>query len=225
MDIDGLFRKSARDLRPVGAPSPEEGLLHLDANTNLFGPNPAIRRVLERESAGDFAQYPAPMHDTLRAALAAHHGLDPGEILVGAGADELIDVAVRAFVNPGDPVVVAVPTFELYSFCARIEHGRVVETPLRPDFTLDLEAMIRTKGKLTFVASPNNPTGNAQEAPLLEQLIRSSPGIVVIDEAYAEFCDQDFLDRVHEFPNLVVLRTFSKAHGLAGLRVGYAAAR
>jgi histidinol-phosphate aminotransferase len=225
MDIESLSRKSARSLNSVAAPPPGTGLLRLDSNTNLLGPNPAIRRVLEREAGGDFALYPAPMHDDLRAAIAAHHGLDPGEILVGAGADELIDVAVRAFVNPGEPVAVAVPTFELYAFCAEVEHARVVEVPLQSGFTLDVDAMLRAEAKLAFVASPNNPTGNAQAQAVLERLIRSSKGIVVLDEAYAEFCDQDYLHRVREFPNLVVLRTFSKAHGLAGLRVGYAVGR
>ncbi len=224
MDIESLSRKSARSLHSVSAPPPGAGLLRLDSNTNLLGPNPAIRRVLEREAGGDFALYPAPMHDELRAALAERHGLDPAEILVGAGADELIDVAVRAFVNPGEPVAVAVPTFELYAFCARVDHARVVEIPLRGGFALDVEAMLTAEAKLAFVASPNNPTGNAHAAPELERLIRSSAGIVVIDEAYAEYGGQNVLKRVREFPNLVVLRTFSKAHGLAGLRVGYAAA-
>jgi histidinol-phosphate aminotransferase len=100
-----------------------------------------------------------------------------------------------------------------------------VEVPLLSGFTLDVDAMRSAEAKLTFVASPNNPTGNAQAPALLERLIRSSAGIVVIDEAYAEFSGQDFLHRIREFPNLIVLRTFSKAHGLAGLRVGYAAAR
>ena len=225
MDIESLSRKSARGLPSVAAPPPADGLLRLDSNTNLFGPNPAIRRVLEREAGGDFALYPAPMHDALRTAIAAHHGLDPAEILVGAGEDELIDVAVRAFVNPGEPVAVAVPTFELYSFCARVEDARVVEAPLLKDFSLDADAVLKAGGKLTFIASPNNPTGNAHPAAALERVIRGSRGIVVIDEAYAEFCGQDVLHRIREFPNLVVLRTFSKAHGLAGLRVGYAAAR
>lgn len=225
MDIESLSRKSARDLPSVSAPPPGENILRLDSNTNLLGPNPAIRRILEREASGDFALYPAPMHDALRAAVARHHGLDAGEILIGAGADELIDVVVRAFVNPADPVAVAVPTFELYSFCARVEQARVMEVPLGPGFALDGEALIRTGAKVTFIASPNNPTGNAHSESNLEHVIQSSTGIVVIDEAYAEFGRQDFLRRVREFPNLIVLRTFSKAHGLAGLRVGYAAAR
>jgi histidinol-phosphate aminotransferase len=225
MDIESLVRKSARGLPSVSAPPPAAGMLRLDSNTNLLGPNPAIRRVLEREASGDFSVYPAPKHDELRTAVAAHHKLDPAEILVGAGADELIDVVVRAFVNPGDAIAIAVPTFELYAFCARIEGARVVEVPLHPGFVLNPEAMVRAEAKVAFVASPNNPTGNAHSPAVLERLIRSSAGIVVIDGAYAEYGGQDFLKRLNEFPNLVVLRTFSKVHGLAGLRVGYAAAR
>ena len=225
MDIDPLTRGAVRDLPAVTAPQPPGGnLLRLDSNTNLYGPNPAIRRVLEREAAGDFSLYPAPLHDALRASVAKRHALDPAEILVGAGADELIDVAIRAFVNPGDRVAVAVPTFELYAFCAKVEHATVIEVPMGQGFRLDVDGMLRAEAKIAFVASPNNPTGNAQPVDLLETLIRESRGIVVIDEAYAEYGAHNLLARVREFPNLVVLRTFSKAYGLAGLRVGYAAA-
>jgi histidinol-phosphate aminotransferase len=223
MDIDALLRKSVLGLRPLDVPAASPDVLRLDGNTNLLGPNPAIRRALEKEV--DVAHYPSAFHDDLRSALAAQYGLDPGEVLVGAGADELIDVAVRTFTNPGDPVAVAVPTFELYGFCARLEQARLVEVPLNPGFTLDVDALLRAEPKLTFVASPNNPTGNAHSAPHIERLLKGSPGIVVLDEAYAEYCGQDFLRRVRQFRNLIVLRTFSKAHGLAGLRVGYAAAR
>jgi histidinol-phosphate aminotransferase len=222
VDIDALARLASRNLPPVSAPPSAAGLLRLDSNTSLFGPNPAIRRVLEREAAGDFAQYPASLHDALRAAIAAKHGLDPDEVLVGAGADELIDVLVRAFVNPGETVAVAVPTFELYAFCARLDHATVAAVPLGPGFSLDVDALAASGAKLTFVASPNNPTGNAHPAEALERLVRASRGVVVIDEAYAEFCGQDFRSRVRNFPNLAVLRTFSKAYALAGLRVGYA---
>lgn len=224
MDIDSLSRKSSRDLPPVSAPPSAAGLLRMDSNTSLFGPNPAIRRVLERDASDDFAPYPAALHDELRSAIAAKHGLVPEEVLVGAGADELIDVLVRAFVNPGDTVAVAVPTFDLYAFCARLDHARVAAVPLGPKFSLDVDGLAGSGAKLTFVASPNNPTGNAHPAEALERLVRASPGVVVIDEAYAEFCGQDFRSRVRDFPNLAVLRTFSKAYALAGLRVGYAVA-
>jgi len=223
MDIDPLLRKSVLGLRPLDVPASSPDILRLDGNTNLLGPNPAIRRALEKEA--DVAHYPSAFHDELRAALAVHYGLETGEILVGAGADELIDVAVRTFTNPGDAVAVAVPTFELYGFCARLEQARLVEVPLNPGFTLDVDALLRAEANLTFVASPNNPTGNAHPAPQIERLLKGSAGIVVLDEAYAEYCGQDFLRRVRQFENLIVLRTFSKAHGLAGLRVGYAAAR
>jgi histidinol-phosphate aminotransferase len=223
--MDPLVRDSVRRLPHVTAPQPPGGnALRLDANTNLYGPNPAIRKVLEREAAGDFSLYPAPLHDALRNAIATRHALEPSEVLVGAGADELIDVAIRAFVNPGDPVAIAVPTFELYAFCAKVEHAEVIEIPMGQGFRIDVDGMLRARAKVTFVASPNNPTGNAQPVELLERLIRESRGIVVIDEAYAEYGAPHLLGRVREFPNLIVLRTFSKAYGLAGLRVGFAAA-
>jgi histidinol-phosphate aminotransferase len=191
----------------------------MDANTNLVGTNPAAARV----AALELNHYPSPVSADLCAAIARHHGLGPENVIVGNGSDEIIDFVTKAFVNPGDVVAVPSPTFVMYPFYARVNLARLAEVPLkRPGFGLDVDGLLRVKAKLLFVASPNNPTANAFSRESLESLLLASPGIVVIDEAYADFCGQDMAARVREHENLLVLRTFSKAHGLAGLRVGYA---
>ncbi|HLF93151.1 MAG TPA: aminotransferase class I/II-fold pyridoxal phosphate-dependent enzyme [Planctomycetota bacterium] len=225
MDVEGLIRRSISGMQPPTYPGPEAGLLRMDANTNLIGRNPAIDRAAKRVSEIDLAQYPTCLSDDLRSAIAREHGLESEEVLVGGGSDEVLDVLCRAFLNPGDVVACATPSFVMYAFFGRLHFGKVVEVPLRrPDWALDVEALLGVKAKLTFVASPNNPTGNAVPAADLERLLAGSTGLVLVDEAYADFCGQDFASRVRRFENLVVSRTFSKSHGLAGLRVGYGVA-
>ena len=225
MDVEKLLRRSVAGMEPPVYPGPAPGLLRLDANTNLVGRNPAADRLAPRLPGIDLGQYPTGLSDALREALAREHGLSPDEVLVGSGSDEILDVVFRAFVNPGDGVAYPVPGFVMYPFFCRIHLAEAVETGLRrPGFDLDVDALLAAKAKLTLVASPNNPTGNAFPAADLERLIRRSEGIVLLDEAYADFCGQDFASRVGEFGNLVVSRTFSKSHGLAGLRVGYGTA-
>jgi histidinol-phosphate aminotransferase len=225
LDVEKLIRTSVGGMEPPTYPGPETGVLRMDANTNIIGRNPAIDRALARLSSIDLNQYPTCLSDDLRAAIAREHRLEPDEVLVGDGSDEILDVLCKAFLNPGDVIACATPSFVMYAFFGKLHLGRVVEVPLKnPDWVLDVDAVLRAKAKLTFIASPNNPTGNAVPAQDLERLTRQSPGIVLVDEAYSDFCGQDFAARVREFDNLVVSRTFSKSHGLAGLRVGYGVA-
>lgn len=225
MDVDNLIRRSLVGIEPQTYPSTERGVLLLDSNTNLIGRNPALDRAAKRLEAVDLSQYPTCLSDELRAAIAKEHGLAAEEVLVGNGSDEILDVICKAFCNPGDLIGIPVPTFVMYAFFARIHLGRPVESPLRsPGWQLDVDMIQRMRPKLLFLASPNNPTGNAFPKPEIERLITESPGIVVVDEAYADFCGQDFASQVRRYENLIVTRTFSKSHGLAGLRVGYGAA-
>ncbi len=222
MDLDRLLRRSVPGLTSPGYPGPDSGLLRMDANTNLIGRNPAVERAARRLPEIDLNQDPSGLSDALREALAREHGLSREEVLVGAGSDEVLDVVCKTFVNPDDVVAVPSPSFVMYAFFGRLHLARLVEIPLlRPGWDLDVDAILRARAKVAFVASPNNPTGNAFPPEDLERLVRDSEGIVVVDEAYADFCGQDFASRVGRFENLVVSRTFSKSHGLAGLRVGY----
>jgi histidinol-phosphate aminotransferase len=222
LDVENLIRRSIAGIEPQTYPSTERGVLLMDSNTNLIGRNPAIDRAAKRLDSLDLNQYPSCLSDDLRAAIGKEHGLSPGEVLVGNGSDEVLDVICKTFCNPGDLVAIPTPAFVMYAFFARVHLGTGVESPLiGPGWQLDVEAILRMRPKITFIASPNNPTGNAFPKADLERLIIGSPGIVVIDEAYADFCGQDFASQVRRYENLIVSRTFSKSHGLAGLRVGY----
>jgi len=223
LDVENLVRRSLAGLEPQVYPCTQRGALLLDANTNLIGRNPALDRAAKRIGSLDLSQYPSSHSDELRCGLAKEHGLSPEEILVGNGSDEVLDVVCKAFCNPGDLIGIPTPAFVMYGFFAKVHLGSAVEIPLQgPLWQLDVETILRVRPKITLIASPNNPTGNAFPKADLDRILAESPGVVVVDEAYADFCGQDFASQVRRYDNLIVTRTFSKSHGLAGLRVGYA---
>jgi histidinol-phosphate aminotransferase len=172
--------------------------------------------------------YPDPDSAALREALAGYLGVPAANLLAGAGADELIDLVMRLFIQPGDAIVNGPPTFGMYAFDASIEAARVVNVARRADFSIDVAAIERAvaeaRPKLLFLTSPNNPDGGLRPGDALERLLALSL-VVVLDQAYAEFAppDASWIQEVPRRANLIVLRTFSKWAGLAGLRVGYGA--
>jgi histidinol-phosphate aminotransferase len=221
LDVDALLRRSVVGMKPPVYPGPEAGVLRMDANTNLIGRNPAVERGLRRAASLDLNQYPSCLSDELRESIARLHGLSADEVVVGDGSDEILELLFKAFCNPDDRVAVPVPSFIMYEFFAKLHLTRLMEIPLREGWGLDVDAILACRPKLVLVASPNNPTGNAFPRSDLERLLRESPGLVLVDEAYADFCGQDFSADVRKHENLLVTRTLSKSHGLAGLRVGY----
>ena len=223
--------------------SPEQ-IVKLDANENPYGPHPAVREAL---AAYPFPHiYPDPEQRALRAALAEYIGVPAANIFPGHGADELIDLLCRIFLGPGDAIINCPPTFGMYEFDAGLAGARVIEVPRRADFSVDLERIsesanqrtrnteygIRTTHhaprtthhapKLLFLTSPNNPDGSLLAPDDLRRLL-DLPLIVVLDEAYIEFAglERSVARWVLERENLIVLRTFSKWAGIAGLRLGY----
>ena len=199
---------------------PPEQVLKLDGNENPYGASPRVKEAL---AAFDLYHiYPDPEQRRVREALADYVGVGAEHIVVGSGIDELLELIPRLFLSPGDTAAIPVPTFGVYSFATQVWGGRVVEVLRRQDFGLDLPALREaSKGaKLIFLASPNNTTGNPVSGEELEALL-STGALVVVDEAYAEFCDCSFVELVPRRENLAVLRTFSKWAGLAGLRAGY----
>jgi histidinol-phosphate aminotransferase len=205
-------------------------IVKLDANENPYGPLPAVRQALGEL---DFPHiYPDPESRALRAALSEYTGVAKEFLMAGAGADELIDLLMRVLLEPGDCILSCPPTFGMYSFDAELNAARVVEVPCKDDFSLNMEevfsAVEEHRPKLLFLATPNNPDGSMPDAATIDTLL-DLPTLVVLDEAYIEFADEKLgagLSRIREVPsreNLVVLRTFSKWAGLAGLRVGYGA--
>jgi len=210
---------------------PEE-IIKLDANENPYGVSPRVRAALAEMEFPHI--YPDPESRALRAALADFTGTPAENLLAGSGADELLDLITRLILEPGDCVINCPPTFGMYPFDTQLNAGRIVDVPRRADFSLDLDgiraAVAEHNPKLIFLTSPNNPDGSLIPPEELEEIL-SLPLLVVLDEAYIEFADEQNtlgkslsnITRVPALENLIVLRTFSKWAGLAGLRVGYGA--
>jgi histidinol-phosphate aminotransferase len=203
-----------------------EDIIKLDANENPYGPPPAVQQALAHL---DYAHiYPDPESRMLREALSTFTGVPIELLLAGAGADELLDLTMRLFLLPGDTIVNCPPTFGMYAFDAAIAAARVLSVPRSGSFKLDVvgiaEAVNEYLPKLVFVTCPNNPDGGWVSDEDLNQLLEL-PVVVVLDEAYVEFAglDRSRIRWVEQRQNLIVLRTFSKLAGLAGLRIGYGA--
>ncbi len=199
----------------------------LDANENPYGPSPKAAQAIANFPYKHI--YPDPGQTLLRDGLAKYLGLDKEHILCGNGSDELLDLILRLVIEPGDAVINCPPTFGMYSFLAGVCGARVVEVPRRADFSVAVEAIEAqfdqrpTAGriKVIFICRPNNPDGSMVPQAGLRRLL-TLPALLVVDEAYVEFSGQESVAHwVPEYPNLVVLRTFSKWAGLAGLRIGY----
>jgi len=204
-------------------------IIKLDANENPYGSSPRVREALAQLAFPHI--YPDPESRALRSALAQVHHLPMENILCGSGADELIDLILRVVLEKGDVVINCPPTFGMYPFDTLVNGGKIVEVPRRADFSLDMDGLKKVireeKPKILFLASPNNPDGSLLPAEVLEELL-AFPMLIVLDEAYIEFSEDERLGsqvtKLHEVlqrENLIVLRTFSKWAGLAGLRVGF----
>ncbi|KQK00968.1 histidinol-phosphate aminotransferase, chloroplastic [Brachypodium distachyon] len=202
-----------------------EDIIKLDANENPYGPPPEVATALGNLKFPYV--YPDPESRHLRASLAEDSGLEPEYILVGCGADELIDLIMRCVLEPGDKIIDCPPTFTMYEFDASVNAALVIKVPRLPDFSLDIAQIVKMveqeKPKCIFLTSPNNPDGSViNDEDLLK--ILDLPVLVVLDEAYVEFSSlKSRMTWVKKHDNLIVLRTFSKRAGLAGLRVGYGA--
>lgn len=215
-------RASYRDI-PLYSPAKKPCRVDLSDNTNLFGTPPAAERVLRAASVRAVTHYPAGYSPDLRRAVAAYAGVAPEAVTTGCGSDGVIDSAVRAFLEPGEVLAFQDPTFVMVPLYSKMNGVRAAPVPLRPDFDIDADALLATGAKVIYLCSPNNPTGTVLSRAAVERVVERAPGIVIIDEAYAEFASgPGFLDLARTRPNVLVTRTFSKAYGLAGMRVGWA---
>ncbi len=209
--------------------APAEGMIKLDAMENPFSLPDAVRTRLGSALAKVAVnRYPDISADRVKHALSRAFNIPRTlDLLLGNGSDELIQVITSALARPGAAMLSPDPSFVMYRLNAVHAGMRFVGVSLAGDLTLDRDAMLaaveRERPALTFLAYPNNPTGNLFAADDVAAIIRASPGLVVVDEAYAAFADASFLPRIAEFPNLLVLRTLSKV-GMAGIRLGYAIA-
>jgi len=222
-----LLRQEVLDLHAYHVPD-SSGYVKLDAMENPYLVPPALRgEIAEAVAAAAINRYPDPGAASLKEKIRAATGLPQGmELLLGNGSDELIQLLAMALNKPGAVLLGVEPSFVMYRMIAAFTGMRYAGVPLAEDFSLDLAATLaairREQPALVFLAYPNNPTGNLFSADAVAQIIQSSPGLVVLDEAYYAFASDSFIPHLARYPNLLVMRTYSKL-GMAGLRLGFLA--
>lgn len=194
----------------------------LSDNTNLWGSPPAASRVLSDFADRGFARYPSAYASDLKEALSEYVGVHTSCIATGCGSDDILDSAIRAFAEPGDRVAFCAPTFAMVPIFARLNGVEPVTLPMTAGWDIDADGLAGAGARITYVCSPNNPTGTTASRRAVERLVAQAPGVVILDEAYAEFAGAGCADLASMSDRVLVVRTMSKAFGLAGLRVGYA---
>ena len=200
---------------------PVEKVIKLDGNENPYGCSPRVKQALANYTY--YHLYPDPQQRKLRKALEKYTGLSSEHIIAGSGSDELIDLVLRLFIEPGDKVINCPPTFGMYPFSTDVCGGKATNIFRKQNFAIDVAGIkkaVDKRTKVIFIASPNNPSGSLTSEPEVLELLDTA-AVVVIDEAYSEFSGITMAPLVPNYPNLIVLRTFSKWAGLAGLRAGY----
>jgi histidinol-phosphate aminotransferase len=217
------YRRGYRDLSPFAGGGGSSSGADLSDNTNLWGPPPAAARAAAA-AASSTRGYPHPHAGPFAAAVAQRIGVTPDMVVAGCGSDDVLDAAIRALVEPGGTVASPDPTFPMAVVFARTNGLTPISVPLGPDWHIDVDGLLATRAQVIYVASPNNPTGVASTRHALERLITHAPGFVILDQAYIEFTgegDGVTVDLLRASDKLLVIRTLSKAWGLAGLRVGF----
>jgi histidinol-phosphate aminotransferase len=216
MDINKLIRTNIKNLNPYSSARDEytgEAMVFLDANENPFNE--------------PYNRYPDPLQRKVKERIAAIKGCEPSQIFLGNGSDEPIDLLFRAFCEPGQNNMVTInPTYGMYQVSADINDVEVRKVKLNPDYNFSADALLEQvddQTKLIFICSPNNPTGNLLDKSETIKLIQSFSGLVIVDEAYIDFAPgASLLAELNQYENLVILQTFSKAWGMAGIRLGMA---
>lgn len=215
----------------LAAMSPAGAFVRLNRNENAYGPSPQALAAMREAASNTAHRYPDVEAAMLRARIADHHKVAAQQVVLGCGSSDILRMAVDAFARPGKTVIAAVPTFELVTEYARRAGSEVAGVPLKKDGSHDLTAMLaRTDGSagIVYICNPNNPTGSVTRRSDIEAFLRGVPPdvVVLVDEAYHHYVSpsaeyQSFIDRPVAHDRVIVTRSFSKIHGLAGLRVGY----
>jgi histidinol-phosphate aminotransferase len=210
--------------RAISLYSPNRAPCRLDLsdNTNLWGPPPAARWLLGAAADPVITRYPRAYADDLKRAIAQYLNVSAECVVTGCGSDDVLDSAIRAFTEPGQALAHPDPSFAMVEIFARMNGLSPLAIPLDEKYDADADAFIASGAPVIYLCSPNNPTGTTLTRRSVERIVNNAPGVVILDEAYAEFADGDYLDLLAGSDRLVITRTLSKAFGLAGLRVGYA---
>ncbi|MEO7997641.1 MAG: histidinol-phosphate transaminase [Gemmatimonadaceae bacterium] len=223
--IDRLPRETYATLKTyVPLMTPVE--VELSENTNQWGAPPAAVEALRACDERALFNYPSQPISPLLAQLAEYVGTnDPNTIVLGCGSDDILDCSMRAFAEPGDIMAYSDPTFSMSAYFGRTNGLNPVGVPALPDWDVDVDGLLATKARIIYLCAPNNPTGTPIPDASVRRLLDESEGIVIVDEAYAEFANSSWAKRAPNEERLVVFRTMSKAFGLGGLRIGYAVGR
>ena len=224
-NIDRLPRASYAALRPY-VPLMTPVQVELSENTNQWGAPPAAVEALKACDGTALFNYPSQPISPLLAQLAEYIGTnDSSTIVLGCGSDDILDCSMRAFAEPNDVMAYSDPTFSMSAYFGRTNGLRPVGVPMLPHWDIDVDGLLATNARITYLCAPNNPTGTPIPEQSVRRLLDASNGIVIVDEAYAEFANSSWAKRAPHEERLVVFRTMSKAFGLGGLRVGYAVGR
>lgn len=205
-----------------------EQVVRLDTNTSPFKPEAALSDLVKELKKAEVNQYPDTSYHALLEGISGYTGKGMERFVVTNGADEGLDLITKILLDPGDEVIIPTPTYPMYRITSQIMGATVRTVSRRPDYGLDLDAMLSAVGKRTkaiFLCNPNNPTGNFSPEEEVEELAKSSGVAVAVDEAYFEYCGRSAIDITDRLDNVIVCRTMSKAFSLAGARLGYLAAR
>ena len=214
--IDALRAYAPGEQPPAGV-----DVVKLNTNENPYPPSPRALAALGAVDAESLRRYPQPFADTFRRSAAEVLDVDPEWILVGNGSDDLLTMLFRAVTGAGRAVAYPAPTYVLYRTLAAIQGAPALEAPFDEEYTLPVDALAESEAALTIVANPNSPSGTAATIGQLAELADRTAGVVAVDEAYVAFADGSALDLVRRNDRVIVLRTLSKSHGLAGLRLGF----
>ncbi len=220
------FRKNIEDMQGYvpGEQPQEPGYIKLNTNENPYPPSPRVLAAISAALSEDLRKYPDPMAEAVRRKAADVFGLRPEQVLGGNGSDELLTIITRCFAGEGDTIVYPYPSYSLYKTLAEIQGATSCVVEFDEDYSLTQD-IVQKDAKLTFIANPNSPSGTFIPKTELRRLAGRVSGVLVIDEAYVDFADENALDLARECPNVIVLRTFSKSFSLAGMRIGFALAQ
>lgn len=218
--MSDLFRADYRDLRVYSGDS-KGFAVDLSDNTNQWGTPPAAERALRAAAEAMLRGYPEPYGESLKDAIAEHVGVTREWIVTGTGSDDILDCGFRALAKAGEKVAYQSPTFVMVPVFARTNGLEPVAVPLSSSYDADVEGLLAVNARITYLCTPNNPTGTPLSRSAVEAVVDRAKGFVVLDEAYVDFADDNFADLVRRSPRVLIARTFSKAFGLAGARIGY----
>ena len=223
-----FVRADVREMQgytPGEQPALGERVVKLNTNENPFEPSPKVMKAIQQVEPEMLRRYPSPTGDRFRHAAAKVLGVTPDMILAGNGSDDLLTIATRTFVGPRGVLASPDPSYSLYPILARLEQATFTPVPWERDWSLPTEGLLAARADAIYLVNPNAPSGTFVSPTKVEELARNFSGLLLVDEAYAEFADDNCLALVREYPNVVVARTMSKAYSLAGVRFGYAVAQ